>query len=119
MTMRVGAGIILGIAAILIASPARAQGRYDTAYSVCMEVYGGEGSRIECFFTSMEQCKLGTTGTAGMCFNNPYYVAPPPEPAVVPVAEPAAKPAKSAKSAKTAKSQQPPPSQQAVPTQQR
>jgi hypothetical protein len=41
-----------------------------------MEVYGADGSRIECFFTSMEQCKLGTT--AGMCFNNPYYVPPPP-----------------------------------------
>jgi hypothetical protein len=75
----------LGIGMIFAASPASAQ-RYDPNYPVCMEVYGGDGSRIECFYTSMEQCKGGAgTGVAGLCFNNPYYVAPPPEPA--PVAE--------------------------------
>ena len=86
----------LGIGTIVAASPASAQ-RYDPSYPFCMEVYGGDGSRIECFYTSMEQCKEGAgTGVAGLCFNNPYYVAPPPEPA--PVAEetpaPPATPAK-------------------------
>jgi hypothetical protein len=94
----------LGIGMIVAASPASAQ-RYDPSYPVCMEVYGGDGSRIECFYTSMEQCKSGAgPGVAGLCFNNPYYVAPPPEPA--PVAEetpaPPAVPAKSRKRANAA-----------------
>jgi Protein of unknown function (DUF3551) len=98
----------------LPAKPGKSAGRYDPDYPVCMEAYGADGSRIECFFTSMEQCKLGTTGTAGMCFNNPYYVPPPPEVATAPQTEPAppVKPAKSPKSAKSAKSLQSPPSPQ-------
>jgi hypothetical protein len=90
---------ILGIAMIFAASPASAQ-RYDPSYPVCMEVYGADGSRIECFFTSMEQCKQGTAATATMCFNNPYYVAPPAEaaqtaPAAQPVPAPSATPTRS------------------------
>ena len=73
--------VILATGMIFAASPARAQ-RYDPNYPVCMEVYGGDGSRIECFYTSMAQCKEGAQGgVAGLCFDNPYYVAPAPEPA--------------------------------------
>jgi hypothetical protein len=122
MTMRAGAGAILGLGAILIATSASAAGRYDPAYPVCMQAYDDNGSRIECFFTSMEQCKQSASGSPGTCFNNPDYVAPPPEP-VAAVAEPAPPPVKpvkkSAKSAKNAKSQQPPPAQQPAPSQQR
>jgi hypothetical protein len=94
--------------------PGRSVGRYDPDYPVCMESYGMDGSRIECFFTSMEQCKLGTTGTPGTCFNNPAYAPPPAEPAAAAQTEPAppakpAKPAKVTKSAKPAKSPQSPP----------
>ena len=109
--------LILAAGMMFAASPVRAQ-RYDPNYPVCMEVYGGDGSRIECFFTSMEQCKMGTSGTPGQCFNNPGYVAPAPEP-VAAVAEPApVKPAKpkSTKSAKNAKSQ-PQSAKQPAPTQ--
>jgi hypothetical protein len=66
--------LISGIGMIAAASPAWAQ-RYDPSYPVCMEAYGEDGSRIECFFTSMAQCKEGTQAVAGICFNNPYYVA--------------------------------------------
>jgi hypothetical protein len=91
--MRGRVGLILAAGMILAASPARAQ-RYDPNYPVCMEVYGGDGSRIECFFTSMAQCKEGAgAGVAGLCFNNPYYVAPPPEPAPVAQTAPAPAPA--------------------------
>ena len=77
--MRGPVWLILGIGMIFAASPAWAQ-RYDPKYPVCMEVYDGQGSRIECFFTTMAQCKQGTgRGVAGMCFNNPYYAAPAPE----------------------------------------
>jgi uncharacterized protein DUF3551 len=78
---------ILGIATICIASPAQAVGRYDSNYPVCMEAYGSEGSRIECFFMSIEQCKASASGSSGTCFNNPTYVAPP-----APAAEDAATP---------------------------
>ena len=57
--MRAGAGVIVGLGAILIATSAWGAGRYDPAYPVCAEVYDDNGSRIECFFTSMEQCKMG------------------------------------------------------------
>jgi hypothetical protein len=108
----------------LPAKPKKNVGRYDPDYAVCMEAYGADGSRIECFFTSIEQCKLGTTGRAGTCFNNPYYVPPPPEPATAPQTEPAppvkpAKSLKSAKSAKSPKSLQLPPSPQPAQAQQR
>jgi hypothetical protein len=92
--------------------PRKSAGRYDPDYPVCMEAYGMNGSRIECFFTSMEQCKLGASGTSGTCFNNPAYV-PLPADAAAAQTEPApsakpAKPAKTAKSAKSAKSAQSP-----------
>jgi hypothetical protein len=114
--MRAGAGVILGLGAILMATSAWGAGRYDPTYPVCIEAYDDNGSRIECSFASLEQCKQSASGSPGMCFNNPSYVAPPPEP-VAAVAEPApVKPAKKpAKSAKTAKL--PSPAQPAATTQ--
>jgi Protein of unknown function (DUF3551) len=106
----------------LPAKPKKNMGRYDPDYAVCMEVYDQSGSRIECFFTSMEQCKLGAAATAGSCFNNPYYVPSPPETATQTEAAPPVKPAKSpksTKSAKSAKSLQSPPSPQPAQSQQR
>jgi hypothetical protein len=95
--MRALAGVIFGTAIIFSAEPTWAQ-TYDPKYPVCMEVNAGEDSHIECWFTSMEQCKNGSTGT-GHCFENPYYKPPPPEPE--PVAETAPVPA--AKTKKTKK----------------
>jgi hypothetical protein len=83
--------LILGTAMIFAASPASAQ-RYDPNYPVCMEVYGSDGSRIECFFTSMAQCREGAQGMAGLCFNNPYYAAPAAQTAPAASATPARSP---------------------------
>jgi hypothetical protein len=78
--MRAGACTILGIGAILIAAPAwAAGGRYDPDYPVCMEAAGAGGSRIECVYTSYEQCRQATFGSSGTCFNNPNYVPRPAE----------------------------------------
>jgi hypothetical protein len=62
-----------------------------------MEACGQDGSRIECFFTSMAQCKEGTQAFAGICFNNPYYKPPAVEaaPAAQTAPAPAATPARS------------------------
>src|ERR1700759_729853 len=65
------AGSIVGIS-MLVAAPASAQ-KYDPAYPVCSEIYGSDGSVIECYFTTMEQCKANATGMAAICINNPYY----------------------------------------------
>jgi Protein of unknown function (DUF3551) len=88
--------LISGIAIIFAAPSAWAQ-TYDPSYPVCMEAYGSDGSRIECFFTSMAQCKEGTQAFAGICFNNPYYVAPAAEaaPAAQAAPAPSATPARS------------------------
>jgi hypothetical protein len=80
-----------------------------------MESVSSEGTRLDCDYTSMEQCRQGVLGgSSGNCFTNPYYVAPPPEPVTAPQPEPAppVKHAKSAKSAKPAKPVQSPPSPQ-------
>jgi Protein of unknown function (DUF3551) len=84
--------LILGIGMIFAASPAWAQ-RYDPKYPVCMEIYDGQGSRMDCFFTTMAQCKEGTQGgVAGMCFNNPYYAAPAVQTTLASSAAPARSP---------------------------
>ena len=95
------------------AKTGKSAGRYDPDYPVCMESYGADGSVIQCFYTSMEQCKISASGSPGTCFNNPSYVPPPAPAAAAPQTEPAppAKPAKPAKSAKSAKSPQPAQSQ--------
>ena len=71
--MRIAAFAILTIATILTAAPARAQ-TYDPNYPVCLEVYGEDGSVIECGFTSLAQCtQAASGGRSAMCFNNPYF----------------------------------------------
>ena len=80
---------IVGTGLLLATSSAWAQ-RYDPSYPVCMEQYGADGSVMNCFFTSMEQCRGSSQSMAGICLNNPYYKPPPAE--VMPVAEPAPAP---------------------------
>jgi hypothetical protein len=89
---------ILGVWTILIATPAwGAGGRYGTDYPFCMEaIDGGGGTHFECSYTSLEQCRIGASGTPGTCFKNPNYVSRPAEttPAETEPA-PATRPAKS------------------------
>jgi hypothetical protein len=83
-------GLVLLTAAtsiVFAASPASAQ-RYDPAYAVCKDVVDGDGERMECFYTTMEQCKQ--SGPGGTCLNNPYYRPTPA--AATPAAEPAPTP---------------------------
>ena len=81
--------LIAATSIVFAASPASAQ-RYDPAYPVCKEVVDSDGSRMECFYTTMEQYREGGAGMAGTCLNNPYYRPPPAE--ATPVAEPAPAP---------------------------
>ena len=81
--------LVVGTVIVFAASPALAQ-RYDPAYPVCMELNDENGTRMECMFTTMQQCKEGAKSMPGTCLNNPYYKPPPPE--ATPVAEPAPTP---------------------------
>ena len=87
--MRGQVRLIVATAVLFAASPASAQ-RYDPAYPVCKETVDSDGSRIECYYTSMEQCKQGNEATGGTCINNPYYRPPPAE--ATPAAEPSPTP---------------------------
>ena len=89
--MRAPIWLITGTAIIVAASSAWAQ-RYDPSYPVCMEAYGENGRRIECFFTSMAQCKEAARASAGICLNNPYYKTPATEATPTPSAKPARSP---------------------------
>jgi hypothetical protein len=71
--MRMAAFAIVTIATIWTAAPARAQ-TYDPNYPVCLEVYGDDGSVIECGFSSLAQCtQAASGGRSAICFNNPYF----------------------------------------------
>ncbi|MDO8396430.1 MAG: DUF3551 domain-containing protein [Bradyrhizobium sp.] len=73
--MRIAAFAIVTIATILTAAPARAQ-TYDPKYPVCLEVYGEDGSVVECGFTSLAQCtQAASGGRSAMCFANPYFTS--------------------------------------------
>ena len=96
--MRALAGVIFGTAIIVSAEPTCAQ-TYDRNYPVCMEATNGEGSQIDCSFSSMEQCNNGVNSTE-RCFSNPYYKPPPPEPEPVAEAPPAPPVTKSKKTKK-------------------
>ena len=70
--MRVLACTILTIGTMLVAAPARAQ-TYDPSYPVCQQVYGINGSYIDCSFMTLGQCAASTSGRGGLCLINPYF----------------------------------------------
>jgi len=69
--MRIPALVILTIATVLTAAPARAQ-TYDPAYPVCLHVYG-PAIYYECRYTSLPQCNASASGRAAQCVINPYF----------------------------------------------
>ena len=70
--MRVLACTILTIATMLVAAPARAQ-TYDPNYPVCLQIYGIDGSYIDCSFMTLGQCAASASGRGGQCLINPYF----------------------------------------------
>lgn len=71
--MRILALAMLTAAAVAAAAPARAQ-TYNPRYPVCIkqiQTFGGE--RIECAYTSLEQCNATALGLPAQCIENPYY----------------------------------------------
>jgi uncharacterized protein DUF3551 len=73
--MRITGSVILAIATLLAAVPARAQ-TYDPRYPICMKLYSGPrggGEWIDCSYTSLPQCQASASGRAAMREINPYF----------------------------------------------
>jgi len=59
-----------------LATPAQAQ-TYAPGYPVCIHIYGGlVGDRIDCTYTSFEQCAATAAGLSATCLENPYFSGP-------------------------------------------
>ena len=70
--MRIPALMMLTIATVVTAAPARAQ-TYNPDYPVCLQTFGREGGFFECGYTSLAQCGQSASGRSAMCVINPYY----------------------------------------------
>ncbi len=64
------------IGTIGAAAPAPAQ-TYARDYPACLHVYGPV-SYIECYYTSLDQCRLSAAGRSAECVQNPYSALPAP-----------------------------------------
>jgi uncharacterized protein DUF3551 len=73
--MRILALAILAIVTVGTAGPSRAQ-IYNPRYPVCMHVFEIGGDRMECSFTSIEQCQMTASGRSASCDVNPYFAGP-------------------------------------------
>ncbi|WP_128971478.1 DUF3551 domain-containing protein [Bradyrhizobium tropiciagri] len=72
--MRLLAALLLSLGALYMTTPASAQ-MYDPRYPVCMHVYGELlGERMDCIFTSLQQCQASMAGNPATCLVNPFYV---------------------------------------------
>jgi hypothetical protein len=65
--------LAVGMAAA--AAPSSAQ-TYDPSYPFCKQV-NSDASSIDCYYTSMEQCKEGIRGMSAVCIANPFYKGTP------------------------------------------
>lgn len=63
---------ILAIATVAVHTPATAQ-RYDPRYPFCFEGKLGDTYRVDCSFTSLEQCRMTASGLSATCRANPYW----------------------------------------------
>ena len=66
----------VALAGVCLSTPARAQ-TYAPGYPVCIHIYGGlVGDRIDCTYTSFEQCRATAAGLSATCEVNPYFSGP-------------------------------------------
>ncbi|MGY4157099.1 MULTISPECIES: DUF3551 domain-containing protein [unclassified Bradyrhizobium] len=71
--MKLLGALLLALGALWMTKPASAQ-MYDPRYPICMHVYGALlGDRMDCDFTSLNQCQAGAAGLPATCLVNPFY----------------------------------------------
>jgi hypothetical protein len=61
------------VAMAVAAGPSRAQ-TYDPSYPVCKRV-NSDASSVDCYYTSMEQCKDSIRSMSAECVVNPFYAS--------------------------------------------
>ena len=65
--------LTIALSALLMTKPASAQ-MYDPRYPVCLRTYGVLiGDRMDCNFTSLDQCQASADGLSATCLLNPYF----------------------------------------------
>jgi hypothetical protein len=70
--MRILALTMLAAGTMLASAPARAQ-TYAPGFPVCLHVYGTlEGERIDCLYSTWDECRASASGRSAMCELNPY-----------------------------------------------
>lgn len=63
----------LAATVLLASSPTSAQ-TYDPSHPVCIHIYGERmGDRIDCVYSSLDQCAATASGLPATCLINPYY----------------------------------------------
>ena len=71
--MKLLGALMLALCALWMTRPASAQ-MYDPRYPVCMHTYGSLiGERMDCIYTSIDQCQASATGLPATCLLNPYF----------------------------------------------
>jgi hypothetical protein len=65
------------VAGTLLPLSAASAQTYDPSHPVCIHIYGDRiGDRIDCIFTSLDQCAATASGLPATCLINPYYAHP-------------------------------------------
>jgi hypothetical protein len=73
----------LAVAMAVAGAPSSAQ-TYDPKYPICKRV-NSDAASIDCYYTTMEQCRQDISGGGAECVVNPFYKTaqePPPAPAL-------------------------------------
>ena len=65
---------------VFAAAPSSAQ-TFDPSYPFCKRV-NSDASSIDCYYTSMAQCREAVRNMSAECIANPFYNASAKEPAV-------------------------------------
>ena len=62
---------VLAAGMAVAAAPLSAQ-TYDPKYPVCKQV-NSDAASIDCYYTTMEQCREDARGQSAVCIVNPFY----------------------------------------------
>jgi Protein of unknown function (DUF3551) len=59
---------------MVVAAAASSAQSYDPSYPVCRRVNSDAGS-IDCYYTSMAQCREAIRGMSAECVSNPFFAS--------------------------------------------
>ncbi len=65
------ATLAAGMAVAAASAPLSAQ-TYDPRYPICKQV-NSDAASVDCYYTTMEQCREDATGESAQCIVNPFF----------------------------------------------